>query len=189
MDALTNFLATLPPGAFSDTYQLERLLAAHWDELGGDEGGMAADKLFNRMERVRWEPPKIKFVIERHGGTMMGSTRAELQHWVVDVEAGTAWIEKTGHRQLYAMEEKISLKAIAQEISQSILDGKQDDRVSRDGDELVVWAQTLFPKGSGYNRTVESRRQRLCAHIEKMLREHGWKKVGWNKFRLISGKE
>jgi hypothetical protein len=62
---------------------LDRLLAASWDEFTGDAGGMEGDKLLGRIEDVTWQPPKFTFTIERHGGTLMGSTRAELQDWEV----------------------------------------------------------------------------------------------------------
>jgi len=40
--------------------------------------------------------PHLRFRIERHGGTVMGSTRAEVQ---LDIERGVARIEETGRRQ------------------------------------------------------------------------------------------
>jgi hypothetical protein len=63
---------TIQPGPISNTGELERLLAACWDELTGDDGGMEAYKLLNRMEDVAWNPPLLTFVIERHGGTARG---------------------------------------------------------------------------------------------------------------------
>ena len=44
---------------------------------------MWASKL-GRMEKVEWQPPYLTFSIERHGATVKGSTRAELQNWQVD---------------------------------------------------------------------------------------------------------
>lgn len=64
---------------------------------------MEAYKLLGRMEQVRWEPPVLSFIVERHGETVNGSTRAELQHWEVAVENRTARIVKTGQRQLKPM--------------------------------------------------------------------------------------
>jgi hypothetical protein len=62
-----------------DVYELVNLLAAAWDDLSIARGsGMEPDKLYDRMEKVHWEPPLLLFVIERHGGTVQGSTRAEL---------------------------------------------------------------------------------------------------------------
>lgn len=63
----------LAPGPISDTTELERLLAAYWDELNGDDGGMEGYKLLGRMEAVVWKPI-LSFRIERHGGTVIGSS-------------------------------------------------------------------------------------------------------------------
>src|SRR5271157_472113 len=100
MDELRNYLNTLEPGPVEETTHLERLLAEVWDDLGGDNGGMAGIKLIRRMERVEWHRPILTFLIERHGGTVLGSTRAELQRWSVHLDRGTATCVRTGHRQL-----------------------------------------------------------------------------------------
>jgi hypothetical protein len=103
MDGLKRILSAMEPGAIAETAEVERLLAGCWDDLGGvDEGGMQGYKLLNRMEDVVWRPPVLSFVIERHGGTVMGSTRAELQHWSVDVDerttARSGWSWRTSSR-------------------------------------------------------------------------------------------
>src|SRR4051812_47015376 len=101
MDNLKKHLAKFTPGRISETEEIESLLAPCWDDLdGSDEGGMDGDKLLGRMEKVVWSPPVLTFVIERHGGTVNGSTRAELQHWTVDLDAGTAEIAESKTRQL-----------------------------------------------------------------------------------------
>jgi hypothetical protein len=89
-------LAIVVPGEVADTTELERLLAASWHKFSGDDGGMSGQKLLGRMENVAWAPPKLTFTIERHGGTVRGSTRAELQHWEVNADQQTAAIEKRG---------------------------------------------------------------------------------------------
>src|SRR4051812_8749544 len=92
VNSLRAHLATVQR-AITDTTALECLLAACWPELGGDHGGMEGCKLLGRMEDVVWNPPQLTFSVERHGGTVQGSTRAELQRWTVDVERGTASCE------------------------------------------------------------------------------------------------
>jgi hypothetical protein len=84
MDELMNYLKNLEPGPVEMTTHLERLLAEVWDDLGGDNGGMAGIKLIRRMEQVEWHRPILIFLIERHGGTVLSSTRAELQRmkWI-----------------------------------------------------------------------------------------------------------
>ena len=57
MTSLRIYLAAVPPGPISDKATLEPLLAAAWDEFGGDDGGMAEYKLLRRMETVIWGRP------------------------------------------------------------------------------------------------------------------------------------
>ena len=45
VDRLRAHLATILPGKITDTSDLERLLAASWDEFSGDYGGMEGYKL------------------------------------------------------------------------------------------------------------------------------------------------
>jgi hypothetical protein len=73
---------------------------------------MKAEKLYGRMESVLWEPPLLTFVIERHGSTIRGSTRAELQHWTVDVNQGTATLALGGHRQLYPAQPRLNIQPL-----------------------------------------------------------------------------
>jgi hypothetical protein len=47
---------------------------------------------------------------------------------------------------------------------------------------IVIKASEIFPDGSGFMRTVQGRRMRLCNHIAEILADHGRQKVGWNKF-------
>jgi len=78
IDNLKEYLKSTTPGALTDSGVLERLLADCWDELSGaSAGGMHGWKLLGRMEHVHWNPPVLSFTIERHGGTPLGSTRAE----------------------------------------------------------------------------------------------------------------
>jgi len=72
MDELMNYLKNLEPGPVEETTHLERLLAEVWDDLGGDNGGMAGHKLIRRMEHVEWHPPVLTFEIERHGDVPRG---------------------------------------------------------------------------------------------------------------------
>lgn len=100
MNDLVKYLESLQTGSISDTSELERLLAICWDQFEGDYGGMEDYKLLGRMEDVTWDPHThiLTFKIERHGGTVMGSSRAEIQRWKVDVNKMTVGHEISGHR-------------------------------------------------------------------------------------------
>src|SRR4051794_26514344 len=74
-----------------DVNELAVVVAGVWPQLlGGDEAGMTPHKL-RRMENVAWEPPTLRFSIERHGAIVAGGgTRAEVQTWEVNLHTGTA---------------------------------------------------------------------------------------------------
>ena len=172
---LQNHLTSLPPGLVEDTGALVRLLAEEWKSLQGSEaGGMQADKLFGRCEKLTWQPPFLTFVIERHGGTVNGSTRGELQHWKIDVFSRAAVIVKSGHRQLYQMGSRFDVKGPAREIADAVINQKDSPSLKWYPDGRVhVIAKTLLPEGA-FNRTDQGRRKKLKAELELLLAPHGW---------------
>src|SRR5262249_33655693 len=129
--ALRNYLTTILPGPIADDITLEPLLAACWGDLEADDGGMESYKLLNRMEDVTWTPPRLNFAVERHGGTVMGSSRAELQHWEVDLENRTAMLAKTGHRQLRQTAQRIYVKPLVERVLTAFRNGSENELVSR----------------------------------------------------------
>ena len=184
MTALLDFFANYRPGKVPNGLGVDRVLASCWDLFtGSSECGMKAHKLLGRMEQIRWESPILSFVIERHGGTVCRSTRAELQHWEVDVENWTARIVKTGQRQLTKMAPRVSVKQIAEEIASRILSGEADDRLQRLDDGTVkVLVSRIFPDGSGFKRTVSGRRKRLLEEVAERLVEHRWVEASGGRF-------
>jgi hypothetical protein len=183
MDELTNYLQTLDSGPVELSAHLERLLAKVWYDLGGDQEGMAGHKLIGRMEQVVWNPPLLTFLIERHGRTVMGSTRAELQRWTVDLHHQTASCESTGHRQLSPMAKRVDVRPIADEVADKIVSGEADDRVHRLGDGRVrIEIGKVFPKRSGFKQTVQRRRRRLRETLIERLRPNGWVHLGRSMF-------
>ncbi len=185
MTSLKELLISVPSGAVLDTNGLDRLLADCWDDLeGAYGGGMEASKLLGRTEFIDWQPPILTFVIERHCGTVCGSTRAELQHWEVDVERMTATIVKTGLRQVAPMARRVSVTPMAQEVAEAIIQGLSDQRLRWLGGDCVhVVTSRLFPATSGCKRTIEGRRRRLANQVAESLAEHGWESIGQNRFR------
>jgi hypothetical protein len=181
IDHLRAHLATIQPGEVVDTTDLERLLAACWEEF---TGGMAAYKLLGRMENVIWTPPNLTFTIERHGGTVMGSTRAELRHWKLNVEEETAVIVKFGHRQLKPMAQRISIKPLVESILAAIASGSGNELVEKHEDGTFSLNTTLiFPKGSAVKMTLEGRRKRLREAVASVLLKEGWKRLGNDIFQ------
>ena len=185
MNTLQQLLAALPPGSIPESTKLDKAVAACWDRFKGNaEGGMEGYKLVGRMENVQWQPPILTFTIERHGGTVNGSTRAELQHWEINLDNRTACIVKEGHRQLQTMAPRVSVNAIAEEIAGLILSGSDDERILRlDDGSVKVRVSKVFAEGSGFKRTVEGRRKRLVERVRDQLVERGWIAVAGNVFR------
>lgn len=113
----------------------------------------------------------------------MGSTRAELQHWEVDLEKRTVTIVKTGHRQLSPMAKRVYIKPLAEELLQAIRSGKKDKRLIWHGeDEVVLCSSYIFPRKSGFRMTVGGRRKRLREAVASVLLKEGWERVSKDSF-------
>jgi hypothetical protein len=85
---LSDALASLTVGEVVDNARgkIVNLLEGCWSELSGaHQGGMVSTKLY-RAEKLRWDPPVLSFIIERHGAAVNGSSRAALQKWWIDPE-------------------------------------------------------------------------------------------------------
>lgn len=186
IDKLQTYLATIPPGPISDARTLTRLLAAAWGEFSGNDGGLIAQKHLSRMEDVAWNPPLLTFTIERHGGTVLGSTRAKLQEWSVDVEKRTTSLVEKRHRQVRPMQARLDVEATAEEIAGLIVTGKEDDRLQwyKDGRVRVLVGKVL-PEGSAAKQTLAGRRRRFRAALTERLERECWG-LGqfWHIYRL-----
>jgi hypothetical protein len=140
---------------------------------------MHAGKLA-RMEDVRWNPPVLSFTIERHGAMGMGSTRAELQHWRVDLDRKTARCERSGsYRQALVRAEAVRVEPVARDLADSILAGRADDRLKWPGEETVrvLMMTKILPRDSGYMQTITGRRRRLRTALQTLLAEAGWREI------------
>lgn len=172
-------LLGLAPGEIAEPAFVAALLANCWHEFKGSTAErMHAGKL-GRMEDVRWEPPVLSFTVERHGAMSMGSTRAELQHWVVDIDRRATRCERSrSYRQALARAEGVRIEPIARELADSIVAGGSDPRLKWLGDGTVrILMARIFPYDSGYMQTVTGRRKRLRAALEALLSESGWRAV------------
>jgi len=178
LDNLRSYLADVSAGAISAVAPLEKLLAQAWDELkGGDKGGMAACKLLGRTEEMSWDPPVLTFNLERHGGTVQGSTRAEIQSWTIDIATGTASVAGGGRRQLRPMDTPWKAEPLARELAQLIISEQKDDpRLTWNQKGHVQLAVGKIVPGSN-KQTREGRGRRLRAALIAELRPHGWEKV------------
>ena len=64
----------------------------------------------------------------------MGSTRAKLQHWLINLDDQTAELLKVGHRQLGPIAGRVSVKPLVIEIVDQILDRTKADHLKWDDD-------------------------------------------------------
>ena len=113
-----------------DTSRVEGFLAEHWHQLVEDvDGGMQGFKVRGRTEKMEWQPPVLSFKIERHGGTVLGSSRAELQHWQLDTVHRVAGFNGDSYRKLRPMNCRLDIESIAREIAPLILERREYDRL------------------------------------------------------------
>jgi hypothetical protein len=177
------------PGSPLDREQIEFLLTQAWPSLRGSRaGGMQSHKIRGRTEDLSWNPPQLTFAIERHGGTVNGSTRAEMQHWRVDVAAHTADIVFTGKRQLRAMAKRVNVKGPATEIAEAILKNQECAGLKRYPDGRVkVLISAIIPHGLDFKQTVAGRRKRFRAALAALIQPHGWAEVSTNTYQRQQG--
>lgn len=189
--ALRNFLALHPPTeSFSHETRLTlvEMLKDSWGHLdGSDAEGMRVQKI-DRIEELHWDPPLLRFAIERHGGTAMGSTRGELQEWTVNVKEGTASCMESGFRQLEPMAKALKVAPVVKELVQLIEEGSDDQRLkwSADGQRVTVSLRKAIDTAevqqgaiSEYKQTTQGRSKRLGRALRAELERRGW--------RLLSG--
>lgn len=177
MKSLRDLLSTIPPGDLSDDDCLRTLaeLSECWESIpGSDVKSTTADKL-HRAEEVCWAPPILSFTLERHGGTVLGSSRASLHRWEVDTEEPLARIAKTSVRQLSPKTHVMDIEKIANEIATLILNGTGDDpRVTwlEDRQRVQVNIGEVIPQTNP--QTTQGRRKRFRAILESLMSEANW---------------
>lgn len=183
IEALLRYLSTAAPGPVPATAELDRLLAACWHEFSGDDGGMKGEKLLGRMEEVAWEPPSLSFTIERHGGTVLGSSRAQLQRWTLNLEKKLARSGEVGFRQVRAKQPRLDVAVLVEEIANLILKRQEDERLKWYDDRRVrVFTSKVLLVRSAARQTVAGRRKRFRAALRERLVRDGWQEVRGNVY-------
>jgi hypothetical protein len=162
--------------------QIIDLLVECWDELtGARDTAMDASKLC-RVEELSWDSPILSFKIERHGGTVQGSSRAELHGWQVNLHEATAHCAQGGHRQLKPAAPRLDVRPIAEQICAAVQLGPREecDFKRRDilkwksADEVRIRHGDLIPD-EGPQQTVAGRRRRLRKELKDRMESIGWK--------------
>jgi len=187
MDKLRRYLHNIPTGKVAHTRNVENLLSQCWEQLDGhDYGGMAEYKICGRTENMEWDPPFLNFTIERHGAIMLGSSRAELQHWSVNVESGTASLNNQEIRQIYHMAPVLKTKPLAENIGKLILEKKDCKELKWNDDKthVRIMAGEIIPDDVT-KQTLAGRRKRFRKDLTTFLESYGWQEVSPNNYRFM----
>jgi hypothetical protein len=152
---------------------------------------MTGDKLYGRMEEVFWEAPYLRFIIERHGPTVMGSSRAPLQGWTLNVETRSASCSLAGYRQVHQMQARLNVRPLAEEIAEQILNRREDGRLKwhTDGTVSVQIGKIdgLEADLTTAKQTVSGRRARFRNVLDEQLKDTGWKRLRANVYAPPQG--
>jgi hypothetical protein len=122
---------------------------------------MTPEKVTGRMEDVEWALPILTFVIERHGGTVLGSSRAELQQWRLDIDRGTRTLVTSHHRQLKPMRPRLDVTPAAEDLCRLVIETRPDPRLKWHADGSVQVLISLVIPANGPKQTVADS-QTLC---------------------------
>jgi hypothetical protein len=185
---LNNVSAGEIPASISD--ELFKYVVASWNEFSGSRITKMDPRKILRdegPEEVTWNPPCLSFVIDRHGGAGLGSTRAEKQQWTLNLEKRTADQMLIGYRQLRPNAPKLDVKPLAEDVCKAVQEGPSStSRLVSDGiifwksdDELTVFHGKII--GGGYQRTVSSRRKRFIADLKAKIELIGWNLVSQSR--------
>jgi hypothetical protein len=174
---LRGHLDSLSVGVIQDTRAVVAELELVSDELEGSGlEGMTAAKL-HRIESVEWHPPVLSFWLERHGGTVMGSTRAEMHRWTVDLDSGIANCEETGrYRQLYDRDKPLRVEPLVAGVVGAIGAVNKDPRLKWYADGTVRVLVSSLVSGE-FKQTVSGRRRRFREALDRELRAIGWTRL------------
>ena len=188
MDDLFEHLELINAGPISDSSELGSLLSGCWEKFDGSNAeSMKGDKLSGRMKNVRWEPPILTFDIDRHGGTVMGSSRAEVHGWEVDTHKQTAICGKINHRQCRPMAPRLNVVQLAEEIAGLIVERKNDEQLRWNDDGSVrVLIGKVLPEGSAVKATLAGRRKRFREAMKQYLEEKNWRMLRANEYAYNS---
>jgi hypothetical protein len=176
--------------------QVLELVETVWDKFeGSGQTKMDVWKIGrdDGTEDLTWDPPDLSFTIDRHGGTVMGSTRAERQTWTLNLETITATPHVSGYRQLQPNSPKLDVTPFVKAICEAAKRGPASPSDLIDGglvewrgnDEIRVRHADLIPN-VGPKDTISGRRKRLREKLKSEMTAIGWEQVSvrqWITFK------
>jgi hypothetical protein len=175
LEEMRAHLASLPIGELTDLHSRETIhrLSEFLERLNLEwEESTTGSKLL-RAEDLRWDPPYLRFTLERHGSTVHGSTTASLHKWAFNTETGGAALERKGIRQIEKKAKIFDVKSVGKEIAKIITDHGDDPRISWHEDGAVqVHLSRATP--SARQQTQSGRNKRLRQVLAAELAGAGW---------------
>ncbi len=182
---LVQHLTTLPAGPISDEGTVLILLYHAWDDLLiSNHGGFNKDKHIDRAVNLTWDPPQLTFDIERHGGFVQGSSRADIQSWSVDIQANSATNTSSRSKQMRPASPRMDMAPIVARVLASISEHSDDPWITwldAEKSRCRLNIAQIVPD-QGPSQTVRERRKRLNGDLEKALSSAGWALVKPNYF-------
>jgi len=188
VELLNAHLQKLPSGPICENAgEITSLVSNCWNDfMGHDSEGMNADKLIGRMKDLEWNSPEFSFKIERHGAFMLGSTRAEIQMWTLNLDTRVARCGDGGFRQMTPNAKALKVEPLAAKITKLILAGRKSPNLHwRSDGSVQVRIGRIIPAKSSPRRTITGRRKHFRRSLTPMLTPHGWTSVRENVYRKI----
>jgi hypothetical protein len=145
---------------------------------------MNAAKLRGRTEQMVWESPWLRFRIERHGGTVNGSSRGEFQHWVVDVTQASTGFHQSGFRQLHPRQAPLDVRALVDSLVAAVISGTDANGLRRfPNGEFRILIGEVLPENSAVAQTLAGRRRRFRAALAPKLEAAGYDEIRRDRWR------
>lgn len=188
------YMSSRPSGPIpvSDLGELASALEPVWTKLA-DRQELRETAMWNwklrRIEQAAWKPPLLTFDIERHGGLVLGGTRAEVQTWEVNVSTGQAQLMAERHRQIYPMAARVTIPPLVEEVVALVLSGEDNERLQWSSDRATVRVRVgaIPPLTIGYAPTTSGRRKRFSALLQGRMAEIGWERTTGYTYQRQAG--
>jgi hypothetical protein len=182
---LASTLTASPVGPISDEGTVRSLLYDAWDDLLiSNHGGFNKDKHIYRAVNLTWNPPYLTFDVERHGGFVQGSSRADIQSWSVDIQANSATNTSSRSKQMRPASPRMDMAPIVARVGVLVSEHSDDPWITwldEEKSRCKVNITQIIPD-HGPSETVRERRRRLNRDLEKVLGAAGWTQDKLNHF-------
>lgn len=155
---------------------IEKSLSECWTQLeGSSQERTTPQKLSRRTENMNWCPPILTFMIERHGGTVNGSTRADLHTWQINLESMTARIVRSSSRQIEPTLSPLDVKPLIERIIQAVASNTDADGIRwAQGRKQVNIKASHFIPDNCCAQTLAGRRKRFRTCLDERMKNLGW---------------